>query len=106
MGMRLEEAMIRAAMVSIALLLIGAAHAGSETQWWQSWLSADQVADVDIGTAQCINTATGVVVFVRAQRHAMRAAERLGHVNGGLPFRGASGLGDLRIDHQAVAILH
>ena len=36
---------MRVVLVSIALLLIGAAHAGSDTHWWQSWLSADQAAD-------------------------------------------------------------
>jgi hypothetical protein len=59
-----------------------------------------------IGATQCIDTAAGVVGFVRAQRHAVRATERLDHVDGGVAFGGASGLRDLRIVHQAMAVLH
>ncbi len=36
----------------------------------------------------------------------MRAGERRDHGNGGLPFGGASRLGDAGIRHQAVAVLH
>lgn len=36
---------MRVVLVSIALLLVGTAHAGSDTQWWESLLSSDQVAD-------------------------------------------------------------
>lgn len=36
---------MRVVLLSIALLLVGTSHAGNDTHWWQSWLSADQVAD-------------------------------------------------------------
>ena len=60
----------------------------------------------DIRTPQIVHAVAGIVVFVRAQRHAMRATERCGPVDGSLPFGRACGLGYLRIDHQAMAILH
>ena len=56
--------------------------------------------------AICGSSVAGIVVFFRAQRHSVRATERFGHVDGGLPFGRADGLDHVRIDHQPMAVFH
>ena len=38
--------MVRMILVSITLLLVGAAQAGTDIPWWQSWRTADEVTGV------------------------------------------------------------
>ncbi|EQB16332.1 hypothetical protein L284_09665 [Novosphingobium lindaniclasticum LE124] len=60
----------------------------------------------DAHLAQCLDEGGGVVVLVRAQRDPMAPFHPAQHGQCGIALGGAGGVGEDRIDNEAIAVLH